>query len=198
MKQLNLANIITIARMLFIPVFLVVLLGQMPEWGPWLAAALFTLLGVTDAVDGYVARSRNQVTTFGKFMDPLADKLLVTAALIALVELGTLPAWIAIVIISRELIVTGLRMVAVAEGVIIAASRWGKVKTFFQIVAIVMFILMDSTADVVIFGIDVLDVVNVLAWPVMIVAVILTLVSMVDYIYHARDVLTGPWTEDGA
>jgi CDP-diacylglycerol--glycerol-3-phosphate 3-phosphatidyltransferase len=199
MRQMNLANIITITRMLLIPVFLVVLLGQLPaEWGPWLAAALFTLLAVTDAVDGYVARSRNQVTTFGKFMDPLADKLLVTAALIALVELGTLPAWIAIVIISRELIVTGLRMVAVAEGVIIAASRWGKLKTFFQIVAIVMFILMDSTSSVVVFGIDVIEVVNVLAWPVMIVAVILTLVSMVDYIYHARDVLTGPWTEDGA
>ena len=125
MKQLNLANIVTIARMLFIPVFLVVLLGQMPEWGPWLAAALFTLLAITDAVDGYLARSRNQITTFGKFMDPLADKLLVTAALVALVELGTLPAWIAIIIISRELIVTGLRMVAVAEGVIIAASKWG-------------------------------------------------------------------------
>jgi CDP-diacylglycerol--glycerol-3-phosphate 3-phosphatidyltransferase len=199
MRQMNLANIITITRMLLIPVFLVVLLGQLPgEWGPWLAAALFTLLAVTDAVDGYVARSRNQVTTFGKFMDPLADKLLVTAALIALVELGTLPAWIAIVIISRELIVTGLRMVAVAEGVIIAASRWGKLKTFFQIVAIVMFILMDSTSSVVVFGIDAIEVVNVLAWPVMIVAVILTLVSMVDYIYHARDVLTGPWTEDGA
>ena len=198
MKQLNLANIVTIARMLFIPVFLVVLLGQMPEWGPWLAAALFTLLAITDAVDGYLARSRNQITTFGKFMDPLADKLLVTAALVALVELGTLPAWIAIIIISRELIVTGLRMVAVAEGVIIAASKWGKVKTVFQIVAIVMFIIMGSTADVEIFGIDVVEVVDVLAWPVMIIAVILTLVSMVDYIYHARDVLTGPWTEDGA
>jgi CDP-diacylglycerol--glycerol-3-phosphate 3-phosphatidyltransferase len=131
-------------------------------------------------------------------MDPLADKLLVTAALIALVELGTLPAWIAIVIISRELIVTGLRMVAVAEGVIIAASKWGKVKTFFQIVAIVLFILMSSEMDVVILGIDVGQVVDLLAWPVMIIAVILTLVSMVDYIYHARDVLTGPWTEDGA
>jgi nicotinamide-nucleotide amidase len=197
-KQLNLANIVTIARMLFIPVFLVVLLGQMPEWGPWLAAALFTLLAITDAVDGYLARSRNQITTFGKFMDPLADKLLVTAALVALVELGTLPAWIAIIIISRELIVTGLRMVAVAEGVIIPASKWGKVKTVFQIIAIVMFIIMGSTADVEILGIDVVEVVDVLAWPVMVVAVVLTLVSMVDYIYHARDVLTGPWTEDGA
>jgi CDP-diacylglycerol--glycerol-3-phosphate 3-phosphatidyltransferase len=196
-KQLNLANIVTIARMLFIPVFLVVLLGQMPEWGPWLAAALFTLLAITDAVDGYLARSRNQITTFGKFMDPLADKLLVTAALVALVELGTLPAWIAIIIISRELIVTGLRMVAVAEGVIIPASKWGKVKTVFQIIAIVMFIIMGSTADVEILGIDVVEVVDVLAWPVMVVAVVLTLVSMVDYIYHARDVLTGPWTEDG-
>ena len=101
----------------------------------------------TDAVDGYLARSRNEVTTFGKFIDPLADKLLVTAALIGLVQLGELPAWIAILIISREFIVSGLRMVAVAEGkVVIAASNLGKLKTVTQIIAIVMFIVKGSPA----------------------------------------------------
>ena len=108
------------------------------------AALIFTVLAATDAVDGYLARSRNEVTTFGKFIDPLADKLLVTAALVSLVELGKLGAWIAIIIISREFIVSGLRMVAVAEGKVIAASTWGKLKTVFQIIAIVGFIIKDS------------------------------------------------------
>lgn len=198
MKQINLATRITLARMILIPVFLVVLLGRMPSWGPWLAAAVFTLLAATDAVDGYIARSRNQVTTFGKFIDPLADKLLVTAALIALVELSELPAWIAIVIISRELIVSGLRMVAIAEGKVIAASGWGKVKTVMQIIAIILFIVKDSPTQIEIVGIDLVDFVGVLAWPVMVVAVLLTLASMVEYFYHAREVLTGPWSKDPA
>src|SRR5674476_871398 len=105
--------------MTLIPVFLVVLLGPLgnpttawDDWRPWLAAAVFAVLAATDAVDGYVARTRNEVTTFGKFIDPLADKLLITAALVGLVQLGSLPGWVAIVIIGRELIVSGLRMVA--------------------------------------------------------------------------------------
>ena len=121
MRKLGVANWITLIRMTLIPVFLVVLLGQYAadwsDWRPWLAAAVFTVLAATDAVDGYVARTRNEVTTFGKFIDPLADKLLVTAALVGLVQLGSLPGWVAIVIIGRELVVSGLRMVAVAEGV---------------------------------------------------------------------------------
>jgi CDP-diacylglycerol--glycerol-3-phosphate 3-phosphatidyltransferase len=193
MKRINLATRITLARMVLIPVFLVVLLGRMPSWGPWLAAAVFTLLAASDGVDGYIARSRNQVTTFGKFIDPLADKLLVAAALIALVELREIPSWVAIVIISRELIVSGLRMVAIAEGKVIAASKWGKVKTVLQIVAIVLFILKDTPTPLAIADIDLIAIVSVVAWPVMLVAVFLTLASMIEYFYHARDVLTGPW-----
>jgi CDP-diacylglycerol--glycerol-3-phosphate 3-phosphatidyltransferase len=201
--QMNPANSVTILRMVLIPVFLVVMLADWPAWvnatglvanlRPWIAAIVFTLLAATDGVDGYLARSRNEVTTFGKFIDPLADKLLVTAALLALVELDVLPAWIALVIISREFIVSGLRMVASAEGMVIAASWYGKVKTVLQIVAIIMFIVKDS-ALLDQFGPEFDLFVQVSAWTVMGAAVIMTLVSMVDYFRHAADVLVGPWT----
>ncbi len=154
-KRMNAANTVTIVRMVLIPAFLVIMLADWPAWlnapapvealRPWIAALVFGILASTDGVDGYLARSRNEVTTFGKFLDPLADKLLVTAALIALVELDVLPAWIAFVIIAREFIVSGLRMVASAEGQVIAASWYGKVKTVFQMVAIPMFIVKDSS-----------------------------------------------------
>lgn len=195
MRKFGLANWITIIRMTFIPVFLVVLLGQFGEpatwsdWRPWLAAAVFTVLAATDAVDGYVARSRNEVTTFGKFIDPLADKLLVTAALVGLVELQSLPGWVAIVIIGRELVVSGLRMVAVAEGVVIAASPWGKVKTVFQIIALVMFILKSAPLFLPVYGLF-----DTAAWLVMAIALVLTVWSAADYFYHAREVIAGPWS----
>jgi CDP-diacylglycerol--glycerol-3-phosphate 3-phosphatidyltransferase len=192
-RKLGIANWITLIRMTFIPVFLVVLLGQYAadwsDWRPWLAAAVFTVLAATDAVDGYVARSRNEVTTFGKFIDPLADKLLVTAALVGLVQLGSLPGWVAIVIIGRELVVSGLRMVAVAEGVVIAASAWGKVKTVFQIMALVMFILKNAQAFA---GYATLF--SLASWIVMGVALVLTIWSAADYFYHAREVIAGPWS----
>lgn len=201
--NMNPANKVTLARMVFIPVFLVVLLADWPAWvhapamydalRPWIAAFVFTLLAATDGVDGYLARSRNEVTTFGKFLDPLADKLLVTAALLALVELHVLYAWIALVIISREFIVSGLRMVASAEGTVIAASWWGKFKTVLQIVAIVLFIVKDSPAVV---GISpqFYAFFQTAAWTVMGAAVAMTILSMVDYFRHASDVLIGPWT----
>lgn len=197
MRKLGLANWITIIRMMFIPVFLVFLLGQFGgnpvwvAWAPWIAAAVFTVLAATDAADGYVARSRGEVTTFGKFIDPLADKLLVTAALVGLVQLGTLPGWVAIIIISREFVVSGLRMVAVAEGVVIAASHWGKVKTVFQIIAIVMFILKGAQ----VFQGELAAAFNALAWIVMVVALALTVISAVQYFYHARDIIAGPWSD---
>jgi len=195
--QMNWANRVTVLRMVFIPVFVVTLLANMPEWGPVWAAGLFTLLAVTDGVDGYLARSRNEVTTFGKFLDPLADKLLVTAALVALVDLGSLPAWIALVIISREFIVSGLRMVAVAEGKVIAASNYGKVKTVFQVLAIIGFIIKDSSPLVRIAGQQGADLFASTAWLLMGVAIALTIVSMIDYFYHARDVISGPWETAG-
>lgn len=187
------ANRVTLARVILIPVFVVVLLARLPNYGPWIAALIFTALAATDAVDGYLARSRNEVTTFGKFIDPLADKLLVTAALVSLVELGKISAWIAIIIISREFIVTGLRLVSVAEGKVIAASRYGRLKTIFQIAAIVGFIVKDSPLTAQVIGSIGEMALQALAWGVMGVAIGLTLLSMFDYFYHARDILSGPW-----
>ncbi|MDZ4654537.1 MAG: CDP-diacylglycerol--glycerol-3-phosphate 3-phosphatidyltransferase [Coriobacteriia bacterium] len=202
--NLNWANRVTLLRVMFIPVFLVVLLGEWPSFfpapagwqraQPWIAALVFALVAATDAVDGYLARSRNEVTTFGKFVDPLADKLLVTAALVALVDLNRIPSWIALVIISRELIVSGLRMVAVAEGKVITASAYGKVKTILQIAAIVGFIVKGSPLLDDIGGVGFSTVFTGVAWFVMVAAVVFTLLSMADYFYHARDIITGPWT----
>lgn len=188
------ANRVTLMRVVLIPVFLVILLGRLPIWGPWLAALVFTLLAATDAVDGYLARSRNEVTTFGKFIDPLADKLLVTAALVALVDLGRLPSWVALLIISRELVVSGLRMVAVAEGRVIAASRFGKIKTVFQIIAIVAFIVRDSALVPQYLGEAGAWTFGWVTWGIMAAALVLTVWSMIDYFYHARDIITGPWS----
>lgn len=197
------ANTVTVSRMVLIPVFLVALLADWPSWlavphwmiafKPWVAATVFTLLAATDGVDGYLARSRNEITTFGKFIDPLADKLLVSAALLALIELNVLPAWIAFVIISREFIVSGLRMVASAEGIVIAASWYGKLKTVLQIIAIVMFIVKDSSLLERVGG-WFSPAIEMAAWLVMSVAVLMTLASMFDYFKHAADVLIGPWT----
>jgi len=203
--RMNAANTVTVSRMVLIPAFLVVLLADWPQWAhapavivalkPWIAAAVFTLLAATDGVDGYLARSRNEVTTFGKFLDPLADKLLVTAALLALIELAVLPAWVGFVIVAREFIVSGLRMVASAEGQVIAASWYGKLKTVVQIVAIIMFIVKDSRL-LATFGSDFALFAQAASWAVMGAAVVLTILSMVDYFRHAADVLVGPWTGD--
>jgi CDP-diacylglycerol--glycerol-3-phosphate 3-phosphatidyltransferase len=203
LRNLGAANIVTLARILAIPLFLVALMSSWPTLfadsgplfalRPWIAAAVFTLVSATDAVDGYLARKRNQVTTFGTFIDPLADKLLVTAALLALVQMNALPAWIALVIIAREFVVSGLRMIASAEGMIIAASRLGKAKTTFQDIAIVLFIVKDSTN---IFGSLtpwIADGFASLAWFIMSIAVILTLWSMVDYFRKSTEILRGPW-----
>lgn len=139
---MNLPNRLTLARILLIPVFLVVASLQY-HYADYIAAAVFVLGAATDGLDGYIARKSKQVTLLGKFMDPLADKILVSAALIALVELGRLPGWLAVVIISREFAVTGLRAIAAAEGVVMAASSLGKIKTVTQIVAIVALFVRD-------------------------------------------------------
>jgi CDP-diacylglycerol--glycerol-3-phosphate 3-phosphatidyltransferase len=202
--QMNAANTVTLTRMILIPVFLLVLLADWPRWfqapliaytlRPWIAAVVFAVLAATDGVDGYLARSRNEVTTFGKFLDPLADKLLVTAALLALVEMRVLPAWIALIIISREFIVSGLRMVASAEGTVIAASWYGKVKTVLQIAAILLFIVKDSVVFRA-YPADVQFWIQTCAWAVMGAAVVMTIMSMVDYFINAREVLIGPWSD---
>jgi CDP-diacylglycerol--glycerol-3-phosphate 3-phosphatidyltransferase len=139
---LNLANTLTLLRILAVPVVVVALLGETPN-GDELAAAVFALAALTDGLDGYFARSRDAVTTFGKLMDPLADKLLIVAALVSLVSLDRLQAWVAMVIIAREIAVTGLRAIAAERGVVISASWMGKVKTVLQIAAVFALIAVD-------------------------------------------------------
>lgn len=138
---MNTANKITLIRIALVPLFIV--LWKLPTGiCHWLAAAVFILAAVTDGVDGYVARHYNQVTNFGKFIDPLADKLLVTAALVCFVASGDVPDWVTIVILAREFMVTSLRIVAVSQNVVIAASMWGKVKTVTQIVLVVSILIL--------------------------------------------------------
>lgn len=138
---MNLANKLTLMRIFLVPIFLVFIAVKGIPYGTFIATCIFILASLTDKLDGYIARSRNQITTFGKFMDPLADKLLVTAALISLVELHVVPSWAAVIIIAREFAVSGLRTIAASEGKIIAASWWGKIKTVIQIIAIILCLL---------------------------------------------------------
>ena len=138
---MNLANKLTMLRIFLVPICLIFIAMKGIPYGTILATLVFIIASLTDQLDGYIARSRNQVTTFGKFMDPLADKLLVTSALISLVELGLIPSYAAIIIIAREFAVSGLRTIAASEGKIIAASWWGKIKTVIQIIAIVLLLI---------------------------------------------------------
>ncbi len=179
---MNLPNKLTIFRVILIPFFLVFLLLPelpflpSPQWGSWIALAIFVIASFTDMLDGKIARKYNLITDFGKFMDPLADKLLVCSALIALIELGRIPAWMVIVIIAREFIISGFRLIAVDKGVVIAASYWGKFKTVFQMIAVCLLIV----------DIPVLRVATqVILW----IAVILTIVSLVDYLIKNKDVM---------
>jgi len=137
---MNLPNKITLSRIFLIPVFMVLLLSKMP-YGDILSAVVFIIAASTDGVDGYLARKNHQVTNLGKLLDPLADKMLVCSALVSLVQIGNIPAWVVMVILAREFFITGLRGIAAAEGVVIAASIWGKVKTVTQIIAICVILL---------------------------------------------------------
>jgi len=174
---MNLANKITIARILTVPVFVLFLLSDSP-YSNYLAAIIFIIAASTDSMDGYIARKRNQVTNLGKFIDPLADKLLITSALVGLVEMGKISSVVAIIIISREFIITGFRTVAVSEGMVIAASWWGKIKTILQIIAIVSVLLNNFPFNLVGFPFDMVAIY---------VAVIITVLSGVDYIYKNRN-----------
>lgn len=190
------SNVITIARILLVPAFVCALLAPWPEWfglsnldegwKPFVAAGIFVAISCTDWLDGYLARSRNEITDFGKFMDPLADKILVCAALISLVELGQLPTWVVLIILAREFIVSGVRMMAATKGVVIAASMLGKFKTVFQMIAIVLFTIKDShmIGD---FSEAIADRLWTVSWIVMLVAIGLTVASMIDYLYKGRE-----------
>lgn len=192
------ANVVTFVRICLVPLFVVALISPWPEWfglpedldgaKSLIAAGIFIIISCTDWLDGYLARSRGEVTDFGKFMDPLADKILVAAALLALVELGALPSWVVLVILAREFIVSGVRMVAASEGVVIAASWYGKFKTVFQMIAIVLFTVKDSYMVGSVHA-AFSDWMWLLSWGVMIVALVLTVVSMLDYIAKARHLI---------
>jgi CDP-diacylglycerol--glycerol-3-phosphate 3-phosphatidyltransferase len=171
MFPLNLPNLLTVLRILAVPVIVVALLDETPN-GDALAAGVFALAALTDGLDGYFARSRDAVTTFGKLMDPLADKLLIVAALVSLVSLDRLAAWVAMVIIARELAVTGLRVVAAERGVVISASWLGKAKTILQVAAVFALIAADPSplwVDVLVY-----------------VAVAMTVISGTDYFFGLR------------
>ncbi len=177
---MNLPNKLTLLRVFMIPFFVVFMLTSLGGTaGKWIALTIFILASITDWLDGYLARKNNLVTNFGKFMDPLADKLLVCSAMICLVELNRLAAWIVIVIISREFIISGFRLIASDNGVVIAASYWGKFKTVFQMVMIIL-LIMDLQNQI-------LQVITtVCVW----IALILTVVSLIDYLIKNKGVLS--------
>lgn len=175
---MNLPNLLTLSRIFLVPVFLLAILRRDP-WGigGLFSALIFILAAITDGVDGYLARKNKEVTRLGKFLDPLADKLLVSAALVALVELGHITTWVAMIIIGREMAVTGLRAIAAAEGTVIAAGPWGKVKTVVQIIFIVTAILSESLPN----GLWLDRLAEWLVTPLLWVSVALTIYSGVDY-----------------
>jgi CDP-diacylglycerol--glycerol-3-phosphate 3-phosphatidyltransferase len=178
---MNLPNKLTMFRVILIPFFVFFLLAPYFEgYGNYIALAIFIIASLTDMLDGKIARKYHLVTNFGKFMDPLADKLLVCSALICLVDLDMLPSWIVIIIIAREFIISGFRLIASDNGIVIAASYWGKFKTVFQMLMVIVLILNQYLAN------PVLQIVgNIL----IIAATVLTVISLADYIYKNKDVL---------
>lgn len=197
MSKMNLPNKLTIFRVILIIPFVVILLGGYHGWNwytavfggirgyeDYIALAIFIIASLTDMADGKIARKYNLVTNFGKFMDPLADKLLVCAALIALTEMGRIPSWVVIVIISREFIISGFRLVAADNNVVIAASYWGKFKTTFQMVMICLMLvnngqfLKRNTQELQL-------VTDIVMW----IALALTVISLVDYLVKNKAVM---------
>lgn len=175
---MNLPNKLTILRVIMIPFFVVFMLTDLGgDYGKYIALAIFVVASLTDLLDGKIARKRGLVTNFGKFMDPLADKLLVCSALICLVEMEHLAAWMVIVIISREFIISGFRLIASDNGVVIAASYWGKFKTTFQMIMIILLILDLGGSFAVIE--------TVVTW----IALILTVISLLDYLIKNKGIL---------
>ncbi len=177
--KMNLPNKLTILRILMVPFFVFFMLTDFAGGASkYIALAIFVAASLTDTLDGYLARKNNLVTDFGKFMDPLADKLLVCSALICMVETGQLPAWVVIIIIAREFMISGFRLVASDNGVVIAASYWGKIKTVVQMLMIIFLIL-----NLPYFWYQVICL--ILIW----LALALTVISLVDYIRKNADVL---------
>ncbi|MBO5365054.1 MAG: CDP-diacylglycerol--glycerol-3-phosphate 3-phosphatidyltransferase [Peptococcaceae bacterium] len=177
---MNLPNKLTIARMCMVPLFMIALMMNTPA-SRLIATVIFALASLTDMLDGQIARKYNMVTNFGKLMDPLADKVLTAAAMICLVELGDLAAWIAVVIIFREYLITGLRSVAASENIVVAANIWGKVKTVCQMIALMLLMVKPQIVDLCGF--------NIGLW-LMYVAVALTIYSGLDYVLKLNKQIT--------
>ncbi|MBQ8799411.1 MAG: CDP-diacylglycerol--glycerol-3-phosphate 3-phosphatidyltransferase [Lachnospiraceae bacterium] len=175
---MNLPNKITIFRVCMIPVFLVFMLVPGIPFGNYIATTVFVIACLSDALDGHIARKNNLVTNFGKFMDPIADKLLVCSALICFVELSYMPAWMVIIIIAREFIISGFRLIAVENGVVIAASYWGKFKTIAQMIACILLIVQLPFEWITV-------VEQIFVW----LSLILTVVSLLEYIWKNKNVL---------
>lgn len=174
---MNLANKLTVFRVILIPFFLVALYTLPIEYANYVGVSIFIIASATDWLDGYIARSRNMVTDFGKFMDPLADKLLVTSALIYFIEVNMLPAWVVIVIVSREFIISGFRLVAANSGKVIAASWWGKIKTATTMIMIIVLLF-----DFKFMFINYIEIILISA------ATIFTVISAFDYIIKNKSV----------
>ncbi len=175
---MNLPNKLTTLRIILIPVFMVLLMTG----HSYISAIIFIAASITDALDGHIARKYNLVTNFGKIMDPLADKLLVTSALLCLVQLGHVAAWMVFVILARELLIVSLRAVAASQGIVIAASKWGKAKTISQMIAVILLLIENWP-----FGWDGFPLADIFLW----IAVILTVISGIDYVVKNKNVFKG-------
>lgn len=198
---MNLANKLTILRMILVPIFVLIgylglggiITGEVLEIPVYmlLMNIVFIIASITDKLDGYIARSRNQITTFGKFLDPLADKILVISALVMLVEFGKIPAWIPIIVLTREFLVSGYRLVAAESGQVIAASIWGKIKTATQMVAIILiFIDKYNFFDFVNHSMSVMQYgINIVSSILMFISVVATIFSGWDYLKNGKDLL---------
>ena len=174
---MNLPNKLTVFRVVLVPFFVVfLLLSGTNESLKWVALVIFVVASLTDLLDGHIARSRNLVTTFGKFMDPLADKILTISGMICLIELGRIPSWIVVIIVAREFIISGFRLIATEHGIVIAANYWGKWKTTFQMIMIILMIMNLPALQMV---------TTIVMW----VALVLTIVSLVTYITQNMDVV---------
>ena len=176
---MNLPNKLTVVRMAIVPFFVATLLmSGANESLKWVALVLFVIASLTDFADGYIARKYNLVTNFGKFMDPLADKILTISGMICLIELGRIPSWIVIIIVAREFIISGFRLIAAENGVVIAANYWGKFKTTFQMIMIILMIMNIPQLQIL---------TNITMW----IALALTIISLVTYINANKQVLAG-------
>lgn len=192
---MNLANKLTVVRIILVPFFLIFIAVRDIPYGSFIATFIFVAASITDKLDGYIARSRHQITDFGKFLDPLADKLLVATALICLVEFHAIPSYVAIVIIAREFAVTGLRTIAAAQGIVMASNWWGKIKTALQMTIIITLLVEVNIKDSVyltniIYNIDFFKIIFNYIAPVLVnITVIVTVISGVVYFVMNRKVL---------